>query len=60
MVDRPPINPKTFNNHRTTPFHDPVLYCIVKRRYFDFAFDFGFFFLRQILSFFTNAQSLGL
>lgn len=25
-----------------------------------FAFAFGFFFLRQILSFLTNAQSLGL
>ena len=36
------------------------MYCVVKRLYFDFAFDFGFFFLRQILSFFTNAQSLGL
>jgi hypothetical protein len=34
-----------------------------KQLYFDFALDaldFGFFFLRHTLSFFTNAQSLGL
>jgi len=59
-IDNLPRYPKTPNCHNTTPLLNTVLYSIVKRLYFDFALDFGFFFLRQSLSFFTNAQSLGL